>query len=430
MIKVTGKDACDAYNEVRIGPDGPRPMEVDVSELFGNNKELLKQLIKALHLGADPDMLKGRFRTLLSEIGPAEITQAEQELIAEGMPADEIHQLCDVHLAVMREAVEKDKPAEGPGHPIYILLKEHMHMKEAAKDMGVVIATLEKASHMGAVAGEMIKLEALLRDFREYNKHKVREENCLFPYLEKHGVTGPPSIMWMEHDQQRAAVKGADEAMAQKDTLPFAQFKAAILPHLKTLAEGVPSHFYKEENILFPTAIQMMSAEEFKTIKASMDDLGYCYFTPPDAVGLRQEFEAQGGDGEITFPSGGFTREQLEAVLNTLPVDVTFVGADDTVRYFSMGKERIFPRTPAIIGRSVQLCHPEKSVHIVNKIVADFKAGRRELAEFWIPMNERMIHIRYFPVLGKGGEYLGTLEMTQDITDIQKITGQKRLLDD
>jgi hypothetical protein len=401
-----------------------------MSELFGNNKELLKQLIKALHLGADPDMLKGRFRTLLSEIGPEEIARAEQELIAEGMPADEIHRLCDVHLAVMREAVEKEKPAEGPGHPIYILLQEHTYMKQAAKDMAVVIAALEQASHMGAVAGDMIKLQALLRDFREYNKHKVREENCLFPVLEKHGVTGPPSIMWMEHDQQRAAVKAADEAMAQGDALPFAEFKYAILPHLKALAEGVPSHFYKEENILFPTAVQMISEDEFKTIKASMDDLGYCYFTPPDAVGAREEFQVQVGEGEIAFPSGIFTHDELEAVLNTLPVDITFVGADDTVRYFSMGKERIFPRTPAIIGRSVQLCHPEKSVHVVNKIVEDFKAGLRESAEFWLPINGRMIHIRYFPVRGKGGEYLGTVEMTQDITDIQKITGQKRLLDD
>ena len=401
-----------------------------MSELFGNNKELLKQLIKALHLGADPEMLKGRFRTLLSEIGPEEIARAEQELIAEGMPADEIHRLCDVHLAVMREAVEKEKPAEGPGHPVYILLTEHTHMKAAARDMGVVIAALEQASNMGAVAGDMIKLQALLRDFREYNKHKVREENCLFPVLEKHGVTGPPSIMWMEHDQQRAAVKAADEAMAQGDALPFAEFKYTILPHLKALAEGVPSHFYKEENILFPTAVQMISEDEFKTIKASMDDLGYCYFTPPDAVGAREEFQVQVGEGEIAFPSGIFTHDELEAVLNTLPVDITFVGADDTVRYFSMGKERIFPRTPAIIGRSVQLCHPEKSVHVVNKIVEDFKAGRRESAEFWLPINGRMIHIRYFPVRGKGGEYLGTVEMTQDITDIQKITGQKRLLDD
>jgi len=401
-----------------------------MSELFGNQKEMLKQLIKALHLGADPEMLKSRFRTLLGEIGPADIARAEQELIAEGMPAEEIHRLCDVHLAVLREAVEKEKPGEGPGHPIHILLKEHEYVKGDARDLAEVIGLLERATDWSAVEGELERLDALLRDFQEYNKHKVREENCLFPVLEKHGVTGPPAIMWMEHDQQRAAVKAAAEALAQRGTRAFAEFKAAILPHLRALAEGVPSHFYKEENILFPTALRLISDEEFKAIKASMDDLGYCYFTPPEVIGAREELEAQVGEGEIRLPSGALTPAELEAVLNTLPVDITFVGADDTVRYFSMGRERIFPRTPAIIGRSVQLCHPQKSVHVVNRILEDFKAGRREVAEFWIQMNGRLIHIRYFPVRGKDGRYLGTLEVTQDITDIQKITGQKRLLDD
>lgn len=401
-----------------------------MSELFGNQKEMLKQLIKALHLGADPDMLKSRFRTLLGEIGPADIARAEQELIAEGMPAEEIHRLCDIHLAVLREAVEKEKPGEGPGHPIYILLKEHEYVKGAAKDLAEVIAVLERAGDWSAVEGDLARLDALLRDFHEYNKHKVREENCLFPVLEKHGVTGPPSIMWMEHDQQRAAAKNATDALAQRGAQPFAQFKAAILPHLRALAEGVPSHFYKEENILFPTALRMISDDEFRGIKASMDDLGYCYFTPPDAIGAREELRAEVGEGEIRLPSGALTVSELEAILNTLPVDITFVGADDTVRYFSMGKERIFPRTPSIIGRSVQLCHPQKSLHVVNRILEDFKAGRRDVAEFWIQMNGRMIHIRYFPVHDRDGAYLGTLEVTQDITDIQKITGQKRLLDE
>lgn len=401
-----------------------------MSELFGNQKEMLKQLIKALHLGADPEMLKSRFRTLLGEIGPVDIARAEQELIAEGMPVEEIHRLCDVHLAVLREAVEKEKPSEGPGHPIYILLKEHEYIKGAARDLAEVIAVLERAGDWSAVEGDLARLEALLRDFHEYNKHKVREENCLFPVLEKHGVTGPPSIMWMEHDQQRAAAKGASGALAQRGTQSFAQFKAAILPHLQALAEGVAGHFYKEENILFPTALRVISDDEFKAIKASMDDLGYCYFTPPDAIGAREELRAEVGEGEIRLPSGALTASQLEAILNTLPVDITFVGADDTVRYFSMGKERIFPRTASVIGRSVQLCHPQKSVHAVNRILEDFKAGRRDVAEFWIQMNGRMIHIRYFPVRDRDGAYLGTLEVTQDITDIQKITGQKRLLDE
>lgn len=131
----------------------------------------------------------------------------------------------------------------------------------------------------------------------------------------------------------------------------------------------------------------------------------------------------------IDFETGSFSVEELESLLDSLPVDITFVDKDDKVRYFSQSKDRIFVRTKAVIGRKVQQCHPQKSLHVVNKIVEDFKAGKRGVAEFWINLNDRLVYIRYFPVRNRSGEYLGVLEVTQDITDIQKITGQKRLLD-
>ena len=121
--------------------------------------------------------------------------------------------------------------------------------------------------------------------------------------------------------------------------------------------------------------------------------------------------------------------ETIEAIFDTLPVEVSFVDADDTVCYYSKGDKRIFKRTPAVIGRKVQNCHPKRSVHVVNQILDDFRAGRRDVAEFWIDLNGRKIYIRYFPVRDKNGNYIGTLEVTQDITDIKTIKGEKRLLD-
>lgn len=138
---------------------------------------------------------------------------------------------------------------------------------------------------------------------------------------------------------------------------------------------------------------------------------------------------APGEAGSLSFESGSMSSDEIESVLNTLPVDVTFVGKDDTVRYFSMGKERIFPRTPAIIGRQVQQCHPQKSVHVVTQILEDFKAGRRDVAEFWINLEGKFVYIRYFPVRNKAGEYLGCLEVTQDIAPLREIEGERRLLD-
>jgi len=121
--------------------------------------------------------------------------------------------------------------------------------------------------------------------------------------------------------------------------------------------------------------------------------------------------------------------EQIENILDHLPVEISFVGADDAVVYYSHGDKRIFRRTPTVIGRKVQNCHPARSVHVVQQILDDFKAGRRDVAEFWINLRARMVYIRYFAVRDENNDYQGTLEVTQDITDIQGIRGEKRLLD-
>ena len=131
----------------------------------------------------------------------------------------------------------------------------------------------------------------------------------------------------------------------------------------------------------------------------------------------------------LQFETGSLSKEEIEAILNALPVDISFVDANDAVKYFNKAEKRIFVRTKAVIGRKVQLCHPQKSVHIVNKILETFKTGKKDVAEFWITMNNRLIHIRYFAVRDKNGKYLGTLEVTQDLTDLKKIEGQNRLLD-
>jgi len=134
-------------------------------------------------------------------------------------------------------------------------------------------------------------------------------------------------------------------------------------------------------------------------------------------------------EGVLQFETGSLSKEEIEAILNALPVDISFVDANDAVKYFNNAEKRIFVRTKAVIGRKVQLCHPQKSVHIVNKILETFKTGKKNVAEFWIAMDNRLIHIRYFAVRDKDGKYLGTMEVTQDLTDIKKIEGQKRLLD-
>ena len=274
------------------------------------------------------------------------------------------------------------------------------------------------------------RIGELLRHLKEYDKHKIREENSLFPYLEKHGVTQPPAIMWAEHDEQREQIKEASTTLENKQTLGFQEFKGKLLSHLKNLTDLIPNHFYKEENILFPTALQLIGDEEWWEIKASMDDLGYCYFTPKEAVGEKVELtkEVKKQEGEITFETGSIARKELEAMLNALPIDITFVDKEDTVRYFNQPKERLFPRAKAVIGRKVQQCHPQRSIHLVNQILDDFRSGKSNSAEFWVDVKGRKIYIRYFAVQDSAGRYLGCVGVDQDITDIQKLEAEKRLL--
>jgi hypothetical protein len=205
------------------------------------------------------------------------------------------------------------------------------------------------------------------------------------------------------------------------------------MPEAKRLADMLAGHFNKENNVLFPTAMKLFKESEWEAVRKEFDEIGYCCFTPPrgvaKAVAKPEKAPATTvSRDELSFRTGKLTVEELTAVLNALPVDISFVGKDDTVRYFSDNKDRIFVRTTAVLGLKVQQCHPQKSVDRVEQIIEDLKKGERESAEFWINMNGRMIYIRYFPVRSPGGEYLGCLEVTQDVTEIRKIEGEKRLL--
>jgi PAS domain S-box-containing protein len=400
-----------------------------MSERFANGKSMLKELIKALHVGARPDEVKEKFKEVLKDVGPLEISKVEEELIEEGMPREEVRKLCDVHLAVFRESLEREKTLAPVGHPIHILMEEHKVILQTTTELKDIAQKIKDAKDFASVSREMEQLKRIEEHLKDSESHHVREENVLFPYLEKHGVTQPPAIMWMEHDEIREIKKDIYKLIDEYQTMVFPDFTKQLEEAANSLADLFSSHIYKENNILYSTALKVMTEREWKNAREQFDDLGYCCFTPGEAIGEKAKGaeEVKEQEGEIALATGSVTKEELEAVLNALPVDITFVDKEDTVRYFNQPKERLFPRTKAVIGRKVQQCHPQKSIHLVNQILSDFKAGKRDSAEFWINLKERKVYIRYFAVRNKAGRYLGTLEATQDITEIKKIEGEKRL---
>jgi DUF438 domain-containing protein len=268
-------------------------------------------------------------------------------------------------------------------------------------------------------------------------KHYLREENVLFPILEKHGVTEPPAIMWMEHNQIREIKRKLRELVEQWNNIPFSDFKMQLTEAAKPLCEIIPTHFFKENNILFPTALQVMTPEEWENVRDEFDEIGYPSFTPaqvlsrlPIATVKKPMPEIAATSEEVLqFETGSLSKEEADAILDSIPLEISFVDQNDTVKYFNKGEKRIFVRSKSVLGRKVQMCHPQKSIHIVNKIVEAFKAGKKEVAEFWMTSNDRFIHIRFFALRGKDGKYLGTLEVVQDVTGIRALEGQRRLLD-
>jgi len=397
-----------------------------------DRKQVLKNLLKQLHEGADPTRIKEECQKTLGDVPPTEMAKVEDELVREGLPREELQKFCDIHLAILKESLEKEGPLAPAGHPIRILMEEHKMLLQFADELKNVSKEMIAARDYTSATDKMDQLEHVVKHLRDSDSHYMREENVLFPSLEKHGIKEPPAVMWMEHDKIRDIKKSVYRIIDSCKIKAFEDFVRQLNEVALALAEMLSSHFYKENNILFPAALEVIGDSEWLEIRSQFDELGYCCFTPEPAKvafgGTQRPDVMKEVKGMVSFETGNLSKEQIEAIFNTLPVDVTFVDKDDTVRYFSQSKDRIFPRAKAIIGLKVQQCHPQKSVHVVNQILEDFRSGKKDMAQFWINLQGKLIHIRYFAVR-KGGDYLGCLEVTQNITAIKKIKGERRLLE-
>jgi hypothetical protein len=238
--------------------------------------------------------------------------------------------------------------------------------------------------------------------------------------------------MWGKHDEIREQIKGSIEVL-QVENITKDEFIAIADLVLKPAARGAEEMITKEDEILFPMSLDALSEAEWYEISKQSLEIGFCLYDPqiewrPEWVEEQSINESQKSGSHIQLPSGSFSAEEIMAILNTLPVDITFVDKDDKVKYFSQGSERIFQRNRAILNRDVRHCHPPASAHIVDKIIDDFKSGRQNSAPFWINMGGKMIHIEYFALRNDKGEYLGTLEVSHNITPYRELEGEQRIL--
>ncbi len=406
-----------------------------MSEHIDNSKfrkSKLKELILKLHQGGSQETVRQELLVNLSNIPYGEVVEVEQELISEGLPEDEVLRLCDAHSAVLHGTVDLSAAKPVPdGHPVDILLEENKALKRISDNTTEELLSI-KYRYGEDYEDSFLKIRSAFNLLMDVDKHYQRKEYLIFPYLEKAGITGPPKVMWGKHNEIRDLLKGSIEILQTPDLSKedlLVSSEIILLPALK----GVYEMTIKEEEILFPMLMDKLSDGDWYEIQRQSLEIGYCLYDPqvewkPEGIEPENINAAQKEGGHIQLPTGGFSAEELMAILNTVPFDVTFVDRNDKVKYFSQGSDRIFQRNRAILNRDVRHCHPPASAHIVDKILEDFRSGRQNSAPFWINMKGRMIHIEYFALRNEIGEYLGTLEVSQDLTGYRALEGEQRIL--
>ena len=406
-----------------------------MSEFINNSeqrKKRLKELILRLHGGEEPETVRNKLIEHLQQVPYNEVVETEQELIAEGLPADEVLKFCDLHTMVLEGHIDTSSQRKiSPGHPVDVFIEENKAIRNVTGEARKAIERVRNISD-DALHESLMEIQGLFNQLMDVDKHYKRKEYLVFPYLEKKGITGPPKVMWGKHDEIRTLLRGAIESVKacppDRDEL-LAVADMMLLPALKAVEDMIG----KEEEILFPMALDSLTEAEWYEVHRQTLDIGYCLYDPqvewiPSVSRAAPDSGQTPGDGLVRLPSGSLAVEELLAILNTLPVDVTFVDRNDKVKYFSQGSHRIFTRNRAILNRDVRLCHPPGSVHIVEKILDDFKSGRENYAPFWIQMKGRFIHIAYYALRDEHNQYIGTLEVSQDLTELRKLEGERRIL--
>lgn len=260
----------------------------------------------------------------------------------------------------------------------------------------------------------------------------VRKENQLFPFLEKHGWTGPSKGMWALHDKIRNTLRDIRTSLESKEREVIDSLVGLLIKDLRGL-------LHIEKTRLFPNALSLISDDEFIDMKKGDAEVGRWLDTQKQHS-TKEEYLHPGDDTKkrslpfslddrICLDEGYLTTEQLNLLLQFMPVDITYVDENDRVVFYNRGKNRVFPRSAGIIGREVKFCHPPKSVDKVLTILSEFKKGNQQQAQFWINYQDRKIHIRFLAIRDQHGQYKGVVELTQDITEILKIEGENRLID-
>ena len=377
-------------------------------------QEILKNLMLRLHAGEDKEVIQEEFNEVFDEISPYEIQLMERNLMSEGITFDEILSLCNVHANLMGSKVNTQTSVadfEQPGHPVHVMKMENLAIRGALDRVERLLVNYLETKDSTIEKG--LRRQISLLD--QFENHYQRKEYAMFPIMEKKGITAPPKVMWGVHDQIRDLYRDFKKALNDGKESTLEEFQIARDEMLEMIQ--------KEENILIPMVEQVFHVDDWETIASQSPEYGYCIVKPEKEWAVKKSFspvkeETQiESEGDIPLSTGSLSLKELNLILNLLPMELSFVDAENIVKYYNEGngEEKIFKRTPSAIGRDVILCHPPRVHETVQTIFEQLKSKQKEKEEMWFKTEDKMVHVTYHAVWDEEGKYMGCLEYVQDI---------------
>ena len=377
-------------------------------------QEILKNLMLRLHAGEDKGVIQEEFNEVFDEITPYEIQLMERNLMSEGITFAEIMSLCNVHANLMGSKVNTQTTLadfEQPGHPVHVMKMENLAIRGALDRVERLLVNFLETKDSTIEKG--LRRQISLLD--QFENHYQRKEYAMFPLMEKKGITAPPKVMWGVHDQIRDLYRDFKNALNDGKESTLEEFQIARDEMLEMIQ--------KEENILIPMVEQVFHVDDWETIASQSPEYGYCIVKPEKEWAVKKSFspvkeETQiESEGDIPLSTGSLSLKELNLILNLLPMELSFVDAQNIVKYYNEGngEEKIFKRTPSAIGRDVILCHPPRVHETVQTIFEQLKSKQKEKEEMWFKTEDKMVHVTYHAVWDEEENYMGCLEYVQDI---------------
>ncbi len=406
-----------------------------MSEYINNNqirKEKLFALAFAIMVEDSDRKMIDEYWDFIKEVRPYDVLFIVDKLMKTGQDIGQIKKTTAKIINLFYEPLQEIAKTNKQENSLFLqlLTKENRQVEQTIELLKDLVKSLSKKSKkeedISSLKVEILQNVILLK---EYEKHYQKKENILFPYIEKqHEHYRCVSVMWSMHDDYRESLKEL-EIMLSSTEMNLKDFHSEI----GRLFFAVKPTIFREEFILFPVAMDLIPQDQWVELLKEAFEIGFSYIEVDSSILKTQVKKKQEvleeSDGKHDLETGSLTVEQIVLLFNHLPVDITYVDENDRVQFFSQPKDRFFTRSKSIIGRTVQNCHPHESVYMVEKIVDAFRKGEKDDASFWIQMKGKFILIKYFAIRDKKGTFRGTLEVSQDITDIRKLDGERRLLD-